>query len=100
MFAVNYGFVNPSITAPDRAPEVLVATLLGGAGSIYGPFFGTVAFIGLRDVVSSFVSRWELAMGILTIVVCFKFKGGVWGTLQIIGNRLKRLKEKSSTQNA
>jgi len=99
MFAVNYGFVNPSITAPDRAAEVLVATLLGGPGSIYGPFFGTVAFIGLRDVVSTFVSRWELAMGILTIIVCFKFKGGVWGTLQIIGRKLKSLKGKFSAQN-
>jgi branched-chain amino acid transport system permease protein len=100
MFAVNYGFVNPSITAPDRAAEVLVATLLGGPGSIYGPFFGTVAFIGLRDVVSTFVSRWELAMGILTIIVCFKFRGGVWGTIQILGNKLKGLKGKSSAQSA
>ncbi|HEX9909804.1 MAG TPA: hypothetical protein VGA86_02880, partial [Desulfatiglandales bacterium] len=84
---------------PDRAAEVLVATLLGAPGSIYGPFFGTVAFIGLRDVVSTFVSRWELAMGILTIIVCFKFKGGVWGTLQIIGRKLKGLIGKFSAQN-
>jgi branched-chain amino acid transport system permease protein len=99
MFAINYGFVNPSITAPDRAAEVLVATLLGGPGSIYGPFFGTVAFIGLRDLVSTFIDRWELAMGILTIIVCFKFKGGVWGTIQAIGSKIRGSKEKLSAQN-
>ncbi len=99
LFAVNYAFVNPNMAAPDRAAEVLVATLLGGPGSIYGPFFGTAAFIGLRDLVSTFVSRWELAMGILTIIVCFKFKGGVWGTIQIIGSKFKGRKAKPTEQS-
>jgi hypothetical protein len=59
-----------------------------------------VAFIGLRDVVSAFVSRWELAMGILTIIVCFKFRGGVWGTIQLLGGKLKGLRGRSSAQSA
>jgi len=100
LFAINYGFVNPSISSPDRAAEVLVATLLGGPGTIYGPFFGTAAFIGFRDLISTFISRWELAMGILTIVVCFWFKGGVWGTIQIIGRKIRSKMAKTSTQNA
>jgi branched-chain amino acid transport system permease protein len=99
LLAINYGFVNPSISSPDRAAEVLVATLIGGPGSIYGPFFGTAAFIGLRDVVSTFLSRWELAMGILTIIVCFWFKGGVWGTIQLIGNKIRGKMGKASTQS-
>lgn len=89
LYAINYGFVNPSITEPARAAEVLVATLLGGPGSIYGPFFGTVAFLGLKDLVSAFMSRWELAVGIFTIIVCFYFKGGVWGTIETIGAKIK-----------
>ncbi len=101
MYAINYGFVNPSITEPARAAEVLVATLLGGAGSVFGPFFGTVAFMGLKDLVSNFMTRWELVVGILTIVVCFKFKGGVWGTIEAIGARIRnrrgRLRAGAST---
>lgn len=89
MYAINYGFVNPSITEPARAAEVLVATLLGGAGSIYGPFFGTAAFLGLKDLVSTFMSRWELAVGVLTIIVCFYFKGGVWGVIQTVGRKIR-----------
>jgi len=100
MFAINYGFVNPSITAPDRSAEVLVATLLGGPGSIYGPFFGTAAFIGLRDLVSTFITQWELAMGIITIIVCFKFKGGVWGTIQLIGGKIRGKMGNTSIQKA
>jgi len=81
MYAINFGFVNPSITEPARAAEVLVATLLGGAGTVYGAFFGTVAFLGIKDLVSSFFTRWEFAVGIITILVCFFFSKGVWGFL-------------------
>lgn len=107
MYAVNYGFVNPSLTEPMRAAEVLVATLLGGPGRIFGPFCGTVAFLGIKDLVSTlgeykyltFLSRWELAVGILTIVVCFKFKGGVWGTIETLGAKIKAKGERVSTES-
>lgn len=73
LFAINFGFVNPHLGSPHRAAEVLVATLLGGAGTVYGPFFGSFAFLGIRDIVSKYIVRWELLVGILTIVVLFKF---------------------------
>jgi branched-chain amino acid transport system permease protein len=89
LYAINYGFVNPSISEPARAAEVLVATLIGGPGSVYGPFFGTFAFLGIKDIISAIMTRWELAVGILTILVCFYFEGGVWGTIQKIGSKIK-----------
>ena len=89
LYAINYGFVNPSISEPSRAAEVLVATLIGGPGSVYGPFFGTIAFLGFKDIISAVMTRWELAVGILTILVCFYFEGGVWGTIQTIGAKIK-----------
>ncbi len=99
MYAINYGFVNPSITEPARSAEVLVATLLGGAGSVYGPFFGTVAYLGLKDLVSTFMTRWELAVGIITIFVCFKFRGGVWGTIQTVGTKIRARRKRLSPQS-
>jgi branched-chain amino acid transport system permease protein len=100
MYAINYGFVNPSITEPARAAEVLVATLIGGGG-VYGPFFGTLAFLGIKDAVSAVMTRWELAVGILTIIVCFKFKGGVWGTIQTIGDKIKaRMGKETATASS
>jgi branched-chain amino acid transport system permease protein len=99
LYAINYGFVNPSITEPARSAEVLVATLLGGAGSVFGPFFGTVAFLGLKDLVSYFFTRWELAVGIFTIIVCFYFKGGVWGTIQTVGAMIKARREPTSERS-
>jgi branched-chain amino acid transport system permease protein len=82
LYAVNFGFVNPNLGTPSRSADVLVATLLGGGGTVYGPFFGSFAFLGIRDIVSKYVSKWELFVGILTIIVLFKFGKGIWGNIQ------------------
>jgi len=81
LYAINFGFVNPHLGSPHRSAEVLVATLLGGAGTVYGPFFGSFAFIGIRDVVSKYIVRWEFFVGVLTILVLFKFGRGIWGNI-------------------
>jgi len=86
LFAINFGFVNPHLGSPHRAAEVLVATLLGGAGTIYGPFFGSFAFLGIRDIVSKYIVRWELLVGILTMFVLFKFGRGIWGNIDAFMN--------------
>ena len=84
LYAVNFGFVNPNLGTPHRAAEVLVATLLGGSGTVYGPFFGSFAFIGIRDVVSKYITRWEFFVGVLTLIVLFKFNKGIWGNLDLL----------------
>ncbi|MFZ2634922.1 MAG: branched-chain amino acid ABC transporter permease [Rectinemataceae bacterium] len=85
LFAINYGFVNPNLGENSRSIEVLIATLLGGVGSVYGPVFGAFGFLGIKDIVSRFMSRWEFAVGIITILVLFFFSKGIWGFIRLIG---------------
>ncbi len=85
LFAINFGFVNPNLGETNRAIEVIVGTLLGGVGSLYGPLFGAAAFIGIKDIVSNFVSRWELIVGIITMLVLFRFNEGIWGFVLQMG---------------
>ena len=88
LYAVNFGFVNPNLGENSRAIEVLVATILGGAGSVYGPLFGAVAFLGIKDIVSHWITHWELVVGILTITVLFRFSKGIWGSIETLFNRI------------
>ena len=90
LFAINFGFVNPDLGANTRAIEVLLATIIGGIGTVYGPFLGAIGFIGLKDVVSIWFSRWELIVGIITIFVLFKFNRGIWGGLEGLGSYSKK----------
>jgi branched-chain amino acid transport system permease protein len=96
LFAINFGFVNPSLGENTRAIEVLLATLIGGIGTVFGPFFGALGFLGMKDIVSNWMSRWEFVVGILTIVVLFKFDRGIWGLIEdasgFLGPKMKRKK--------
>ena len=101
LYAVNFGFVNPNLGTPHRAAEVLVATLLGGSGTVYGPFFGSLAFIGIRDVVSKYITRWEFFVGVLTLIVLFKFGKGIWGNIDfIVREKLGKKREMKRYGNA
>ena len=95
LYAINFGFVNPSLADPHRAAEVLVATLIGGAGTVFGPFFGTLAFLGIKDLVSRYIAHWELAVGILTLLVLFRFSKGIWGNTEAILNEMFGKKKKA-----
>ncbi|HAK47536.1 MAG TPA: hypothetical protein DCO79_16645 [Spirochaeta sp.] len=97
LYAINFGFVNPSLGENTRAIEVLLATLIGGVGSVFGPFFGALGFLGMKDIVSSFMSRWEFVVGIITIVVLFKFNRGIWGLIQDGAGLLQSRKKREKT---
>ena len=82
MYAVYLGFVSPEITSPARAADPVVVTILGGTGSIYGPIVGTLAYTGLKDVISKLVGNWELFVGFLLVFIMLAGEKGIWGTLQ------------------
>jgi branched-chain amino acid transport system permease protein len=97
LFAINFGFVNPNLGDNTRAIEVVVATLLGGVGSLYGPLFGALGFLGIKDIVSNFLSRWELVVGIITILILFRFNEGIWGFVLNTGAWFQSLFKRNKT---
>ncbi len=48
--AIHTGGVAPSFLAWIKSGEVIVMTILGGMGTLYGPMIGAGAFIGLREL--------------------------------------------------
>lgn len=60
---------------------VVMMTLLGGAGTFFGPFVGALAFLLMEDVFSSWTSHWQLIVGSIFIVFVLFLRKGIWGTL-------------------
>jgi branched-chain amino acid transport system permease protein len=61
--------------------EAVVWTIVGGAGTLFGPLVGTALFIVIREIVSSHWEHHSLIVGLLAIlVVIFAPKGivGLW----------------------
>ena len=88
MYAVYLGFVSPEITSPSRAADPVVVTILGGAGTLYGPLIGSIVYTGMKDVVSKVIGNWELIVGFTLVFIMLAGEKGIWGSLE---PRLTRL---------
>jgi branched-chain amino acid transport system permease protein len=60
---------------------IVMMTLLGGAGSFFGPFVGALAFLLMEDVVSLWISHWQIVVGTVFILFVLFLPKGIWGTL-------------------
>lgn len=76
---LNYGYVTPSFIDPTRNVEVIFATLIGGPGNLYGALIGGVIYMAVSNYLASYISRWEMFLGLALLIVVFRFRKGVWG---------------------
>ena len=81
LYAIYLGLVTPEISSPARAADPVVVTILGGAGTLYGPIVGTIAYTGMKDVVSRYIGNWEIVIGFLLVFIMLAGEKGIWGTL-------------------
>jgi branched-chain amino acid transport system permease protein len=82
MYAIYLGFVSPEMSSPSRVADPVVVTILGGAGTLYGPIVGALAYTGMKDVISKLIGNWELFIGFLLVFIMLAGEKGIWGTLQ------------------
>jgi len=59
---------------------IVMMTLLGGAGSFFGPFVGALAFLLMEDVISLWTSHWQIVVGSVFILFVLFLPKGIWGT--------------------
>ncbi len=93
LYTIYLGMVNSNIANVSAASEAVAISMLGGAGTLFGPLVGSFIFIGLKDIVTQFVSHWEMLVGLLLIVVMFAGEKGIIGSLE---NYLDKVTERHS----
>ncbi|MEF8782760.1 MAG: ABC transporter permease [Haloarculaceae archaeon] len=68
--------INPStfVISPDQtlhwinSGEVIVMTLLGGMGTLFGPMLGAGVFIGIEDILAQYTEQWRLIVGVVFVL--------------------------------
>ena len=101
MYAVYLGFVSPAITSPERAADPVVVTILGGVGTLYGPLVGSIAYTGMKDVLSKILGNWELIVGFGLVFIMLAGEKGIWGTLEpLIKKTFLRVIRKTADQGS
>lgn len=66
---------------------VVMMTMLGGAGSFFGPFVGALVFLLIEDVASLWTSHWQLIVGVVFILFVLFLPKGLWGSLIALARR-------------
>ena len=68
--------------------NVLVMAIFGGIGTLLGPVIGAVSFVFLRDEFTTRFQAWQLAFGLVFVVVVLAFPAGLAGVAARIWSHL------------
>jgi branched-chain amino acid transport system permease protein len=80
-------FVSPANAEFFLSIEVALMVLVGGTGTILGPFIGSAIMLGLRNYVSAYIDQWMIVMGLIFIVTMLWTPDGVLGVIRRLGVR-------------
>ncbi len=91
LYAPFQGFVSPEILYWTKSGEILLATVLGGIYSFWGPAVGGGLMLSLKDALLAYTERWKLALGLALLLIVIFAPGGVVGYL---GAKLADVRER------
>jgi branched-chain amino acid transport system permease protein len=85
------GHMDPAIVYWTQSGDLVFMTLLGGFSNFFGPILGSVIFIYLRDLLSSFTRNWRLIFGAILAAIVILAPGGVMEVFSRSANLLSNL---------
>ena len=84
LYAIFNSFISPDALYWTASGDILIMTMLGGAGTLIGPAIGAGVFLLMKNVVSSYSEHWLAIIGITFICCVMFFPSGLWGALRSI----------------
>ena len=92
LFALGHGFAALELVHWTTSGTVVVMTILGGIGTLWGSVIGAVVVLLLRDWLSTWTDAWGVVTGAIFVAIVLGFRRGIWGTLlQLISGRRVRM---------
>jgi len=82
LYVIYNGFISSDAVYWTASGDILIMTMLGGAGTLIGPPIGAAVFLLMKNVLSSYSAHWLFIIGAAFICCVMLFPGGIWGSLQ------------------
>ncbi len=76
------GFVSPELMYFEASTNAIVATMIGGTGTLIGPLYGSVILVWLKSMLGTITTHHLMAIGALFMVVVIFFPKGLLGWLR------------------
>ena len=94
LLGVFQGYMPPDAFGIDQSGEIIVVTVIGGAGTLIGPLVGAFVWIYLQHAlqnVSAISGIWKLILGLIFVGLITGFRRGiVGGVVALVRARRKR----------
>ena len=72
---------DPSRLDFHESGNIVMMTILGGSGTILGPFIGSLIFVIAQDVLSSALPWWQIPFGAVFVICVLFLPKGILGTI-------------------
>jgi branched-chain amino acid transport system permease protein len=94
-------FLSPHAIALQQSAEILLMAILGGASTLTGPIVGAAIITLVKNVVSTYVERWNTLLGVIfVVVIVFMPHGLVPGCRQLWHHLRSNLKRRTVAEAA
>ena len=68
--------------------NILILTVIGGTGSLLGSLLGAGSWVVISDILADVWPRWLILMGGALILVVLFLRGGIWGGIEPLVERI------------
>lgn len=86
-------FISPQVVALTTSAEALLMVISGGSGTLMGPIVGAAIVVVMKNVVSAYIERWNLVLGVIFIlIISFMPEGLVPGSVRLCRAVRQRLR--------
>src|SRR5439155_3627878 len=69
LYVYHKQFISPQVSALQTSDEVLLMVISGGTGTLLGPIVGATIVVLMKNVVSAYIVRWNLVLGVIFIAI-------------------------------
>jgi branched-chain amino acid transport system permease protein len=99
LYLYNKQFISPQVSALQASAEVLLMVISGGTATLLGPIAGAAIVVIMKYVVSAYVVRWNLVLGVIFVaIISFMPEGLVPGSVRIWGFVRRRWRTKGAAR--
>ena len=91
-------FISPHAISLQQSAEVLLMAILGGASTLTGPIVGAVIITLVKNVVSTYIDRWNSLLGAIFVIVIMFMPFGIVPGVRQLWTRWRRAPAKDRDQ--
>lgn len=83
-------FLSPHAISLQQSAEILLMAILGGASTLAGPIVGAAIITLIKNVVSTYVERWNTLLGVIFVVVIMFMPYGLVPGFRALWQRIRK----------